>query len=212
MSSKTPEKKGRGGRLAFRLLMIVLISLFFGGAVYSVNARRVVGNAMPMPFGIGLSVVLSGSMEPTLSVNDLVLVREADSYQVDDIVVYQSGSDLIIHRIVALEGEAFVTQGDANNTPDEPIGRAAIKGKAAVVIPWLGLLVRLLQSTLGKIAVIVLAALLLGRSWSRERSEGDAELDQIKAEIRRLKALEEAGSGEAGAPSRRADSADDGQS
>ena len=193
MKTKAAEtKKGRAGRSFFRILMILLISLFFGAAVYSINARRVLRNAMPMPFGVGLSVILTGSMEPTLSVNDLVLVRAADSYQLDDIVVYQSGSDLIIHRIVGIEGDAYITQGDANNAPDEPLALSAIKGKAVASVPYLGFLVRLLQTTLGKLVIIVLAALLLGRSWRRERSEGDAELDQIKDEIRRLKALEEA--------------------
>ena len=189
---ESESKKGRGGRIVFRLLMILLISVFLGAAVYSVNARRVLHNAMPMPFGVGLSVVLSGSMEPTLSVNDLVVVRAADSYQTDDIIVYQSGSDLIIHRIVRIDGDAYITQGDANNTADEPIGLSAIKGKSVLVIPGVGLAVRLLQTTLGKLVVIVLAAVLLSRSRRKERAEGDAELDRIKDEIRRLKALEEA--------------------
>ena len=59
-------------KLLPRLLCYLLISLVLGGTAYSWNARRLAGNAMPMPFGVGLSVVLSGSMEPTLSVNDLI--------------------------------------------------------------------------------------------------------------------------------------------
>ena len=185
--------RSRAGRIFFRLLMILLISLFLGGAVYSVNARRVLGDAMPMPFGYGLSVVLSGSMEPALSVNDLVVVQAADSYEIGDIVVYQSGRSLIIHRIVDIEGEVCTPKGDANNTADEPIPLTAVKGRAIRTIPWLGLPVRLLQTTVGKIVIIALAVFLLSRSWHRERSEDDQELDQIKDEIRRLKAIEEAG-------------------
>lgn len=192
MKTDPTPKKGGGGRILFRVLMMLLISLFLGGAVYSVNARRILGDAMPMPFGYGLSVVLSGSMEPTLSVNDLVVVQAADSYEVDDIVVYQSGRSLIIHRIVDIEGEVFTAKGDANDTADEPIPLTAVKGKAVHVIPWLGLPVRLLQTTAGKIVIILLAAFLLSRSWRKERSEDEEELDQIKDEIRRLKALEEA--------------------
>ena len=41
--------------------------------VYLWNASSLAGNAMPMPFGFGMAVVLSGSMEPVLSVNDLLL-------------------------------------------------------------------------------------------------------------------------------------------
>ncbi len=189
---KTKAKpKGRARRITFRILLILLISLFFGGAIYSLNARRVLGNAMPMPFGVGLSVVLSGSMEPTLSVNDLVVVHAADDYELDDIVVYQSGSDLVIHRIIDVQDEVYILKGDANNSADEPVAPAAIKGKAIFSIPFVGLFIRLLQTTLGKIVVIALAVFLLNRSWRKERNEGDEELDQIKDEIRRLKALEE---------------------
>lgn len=188
------EKKPAGstkGRIVFRVLMIALISVFLGVTVYSINSRRVLHNAMPMPFGVGLSVILSGSMEPALSVNDLVVVRTADSYDLDDIVVYQSGSELIIHRIVAIQDGLYTTKGDANNAPDEPIDLSAIRGKEVLSIPYVGILVRMLQTTLGKLVVIALAAFFLSRSWRKERAEGDKELDQIKDEIRRLKALEE---------------------
>ena len=207
---KTKAKpKGRARRITFRILLILLISLFFGGAVYSLNARRVLGNAMPMPFGVGLSVVLSGSMEPTLSVNDLVVVHAADDYELDDIVVYQSGTDLVIHRIVDIQDEVYILKGDANNTADEPVPLSAIKGKEIFSIPYLGLFVRLLQTTVGKIVVIALAAFLLNRSWRKERSEGDEELDRIKDEIRRLKALEEeALAAQETAPSRQAQQQD----
>lgn len=191
MKTDSKAPRGRGKRTAFRILLIAIISLFFGATVYSINARRVVGNAMPMPFGVGLSVILSGSMEPTLSVNDLVVIKSADEYAVDDIIVYQSGNDLVIHRIIAMSEETLITQGDANNTPDEPVSISAVKGRMVASVPYVGALVRLLQTTLGKIVVIVLAAFLLTRSRQKERNEGDAELDQIKDEIRRLKALEE---------------------
>ena len=57
--------------------------------------------------GLAPYVVLSGSMEPTLSVDDLVIVRAAEDYAVGDVVVYQSGHSLVIHRIVAMSSEGF---------------------------------------------------------------------------------------------------------
>ena len=189
------RKKGRAGRLIFRGLMIVLISVILGGTLYSINARRLLGNAMPMPFGIGASIVLSGSMEPTLSVNDLIVVRASDEYAVGDVIVYQSGSNLIIHRIVRLDGDSIVTQGDANNVEDAPVSPAAVKGRLAFSVPAIGVLVRCMQSTPAALLLVVLIVCLLNRSWRREREADDRELDQIKEEIRRLreaKALPEA--------------------
>jgi signal peptidase len=192
MKTTDPDNKNRRtGRLIYRIVLIVLLSVFLGGSVYSLNARRVMRNALPMPFGVGASVVLSGSMEPTLSVNDLVIVRAAESYAEGDVVVYQSGSSLVIHRIVRVEDEYVVTKGDANNTEDDPVSLSAVKGRMAFAIPFLGLPVRLLQSTLGSVLVIVLIAALVSLSWRKERAEDDKKLDDIKEEIRRLKELED---------------------
>ncbi len=192
MKTTDPDNKNRRtGRLIYRIVLIVLLSVFLGGSVYSLNARRVMRNALPMPFGVGASVVLSGSMEPTLSVNDLVIVRAAESYAEGDVVVYQSGSSLVIHRIVRVEDEYVVTKGDANNTEDDPVSLSAVKGRMAFAIPFLCLPVRPLQITLGSVLVIVLIAALVSLSWRKERAEDDKKLDDIKEEIRRLKELED---------------------
>ena len=61
-----PRAKKKAGRLALRIVVIVLVSLILGGSVYTVNARRVLNNQMPMPFGLGSAVVLSDSMSPVL--------------------------------------------------------------------------------------------------------------------------------------------------
>ena len=191
MSPEPDQKKGKTGRLIYRIVLIVLLSVFLGSTVYTLNARRVMHNELPMPFGVGASVVLSGSMEPTLSVNDLVYIRAVDDYAVGDVVVYQSGRSLVIHRIVRIEEEYAVTQGDANNTEDDPVALTAIKGRMVFAIPFVGILVRFLQSVPGAVLVIALIALLMTLSRRRERTEDNKKIDEIKEEIRRLKQLEE---------------------
>ena len=167
--------------------MIALISIFVGGSLYSLNARRVFHNAMPMPFGVGASVVLSGSMEPSLSVNDLVIVVASERAEVGDVVVYQSGDSLIIHRVVKLGDGYIITRGDANNADDDAIPLSAVKGRLVFAVPFVGLLVRLLQTLPGTLAAIALSVFLMNRSWKKEREEDDKQLDELKKEIRRLK-------------------------
>ncbi len=191
------NKKSNPKKTILRYLVVALLALIIGINLYSFNATTLAGNQLPMPFGIGGAVVLSGSMEPTLSVNDLVIIREADSYQVGDIVVYQSGSSLVIHRIIRIEGDSFIAQGDANNAADSPVPLIYIKGKLAMAIPFAGAVTKLIKSLPGTLVLIAAAVLLLEASWRKEKSKDTEKQEAIKAEIRRLQAeLEETGKGE----------------
>ena len=170
-----------------RLLVLLVIGTVLGLRFYSWNARNLTGNAVPMPFGIGASVVLSGSMEPELSVDDLIFVKSADHYQVGDVVVFASGSSLVVHRIMELDGNTVITQGDANNTPDDPITLRDIKGKVVFDVPYVGVVVDFVKSTPGTLLILLAAAYLYWRSIQSERKEADNELDQLRKEIDELK-------------------------
>lgn len=171
----------------FRSVLLVFVATVIGINAYLWNARNLVGNTMPMPFGYGCAVILSGSMEPTLKVNDLVVIREAEAYAPGDIVVFQSGTDRIIHRIVSVEGEIALTRGDANSAADSPIYTSQIKGVLALRIPGLGALARMLKTPAGIVTVLALAVLLLEWSYRCERKEKDNTKEKIKEEIRRLR-------------------------
>lgn len=174
-----------------RRLVLAVLGLLLGVNVYLANARTLARNQLPMPFDTGIAVVLSGSMSPTLEVNDLIVVRKAADYAVGDIVVYQTPRDLIVHRIVAVEAEGFVTQGDANNTADLPIAAEAIQGKVVARIPGIGRLLSILRSPLGILSILALAIGLIELSFHRTKNADSRQLETIKEEIRRLKAQQE---------------------
>jgi signal peptidase len=184
-------KQGRGSGKNFlydlgRTLLLVLISLTLGVNVYLWNAKRLVGNALPTPFGYGISVVLSGSMEPTLSVHDLVLIRETPAVETGDVVVYQSENELIIHRVISVGEDTLITQGDANSSADEPISRSAVKGVLVASVPHVGILVLALKNPVVVILLLAAAFLLMELSYRKEKRSDDRELEEIKAEIHRL--------------------------
>lgn len=170
-----------------RVVILIVISLMLGLKLYNWNAKTLAGNEMPMPFGWGVSVVLSGSMEPALSVDDLVIVHEQDSYETEDIVVYQDGSSLVVHRIISIDGDEVITQGDANNVADDPISLSDIKGKTVANIPFAGAAVRFLKSSTGFVLILVAAILLFELPYMRERKKTTETQEKIKEEIRRLK-------------------------
>lgn len=169
-----------------RRLLLIAAGLVLGINVYQWNAKTLAGNAFPMPFGWGTAVVMSGSMEPTLSVNDLVVVRTAEDYAIGDIVVYESGRSLVIHRVVDIQDETVTLKGDANNVADDPISEIYLKGRLVLALPHVGGLMRIVKSLPGTIVLLGAAVLLLERSWRKEKNKDAETLDAIKAEIRAL--------------------------
>src|SRR3954469_17100440 len=57
------------------------------------------------------------SMEPRFHTGDLAILRSAPSYAVGDVVAYRSVSlkTVVMHRIVDMDGDRFVIQGDNND-------------------------------------------------------------------------------------------------
>ncbi len=169
-----------------RYLILGILAAIIGMNVFALNASRLAGNAVPMPFGFGASVVLSGSMEPALSVGDLLIVREQDDYGIGDIVVYQSGSTPVVHRITDISGETVTTRGDANNVHDEPFPISMVKGEVIAVIPFVGSLIWALKSPAGIVVTLAAAVLLVELSFRSGKAEKEEEKEKLKAEIRAL--------------------------
>lgn len=186
MRSKSKEKKLKA---PVRIALLVLVAVLIGISIYSINAARLSGNRFPMPLGFGASVVLSGSMEPTLSVGDLLIVVPTDELAVGDVVVYTSSGAAIVHRIIELdtEGGTVVTRGDANNASDDPIPITAVKGKVVCVIPVLGYAVEAIKTPVATILLIVLAIWLMEASFRQDRAREDGEREALIQEIERLR-------------------------
>ncbi len=187
MLMKEKAKKNKYSALIRRIALAVL-GILLGLNVYHANAQNLAGKSLPMPFGFGAAVVLSGSMEPTLSVNDVIFVRAKDCYNINDIVVYDSGREMIVHRITEHNGDTITTKGDANNASDEPISAEAVKGKVVFSIPYVGVAVKALRSPVGMIVILLTAVLLTEGSFRRKKESDENRLEEIKEEIRKLKA------------------------
>lgn len=185
---KKPEKPaGRKWKTILRRVLLIICGTIFGINVYLANARSLVGNQLPMPFGFGAAIVLSGSMEPTFAAGDLIIVKESETFAVDDIVVYQDGGSLVVHRVIAADGDTLTTQGDANNVADDPIPRDAVKGTVLFWIPYGGTVVSLIKSPIGTICLIAAAIALVEVPHRREKQRDDEERQKLIDEIRQLK-------------------------
>ena len=184
--TKTTRSMGKW-KTALRRVLLVLCGVILGVNVYQTNAAVVAGNQLPMPFGFGSAVVLSGSMEPTFSTGDLIVVEECETVALDDIVVYQLGASLVVHRVIAVDGEYITTQGDANNVADAPIQVSAVKGRVLFWIPMLGDVVTAIKSPIGTVALIAAAIALVEIPYLREKEKDNEQRQKLIDEIKRLK-------------------------
>ena len=80
-------------------------------------------------FGYSVFTVSTGSMEPTISQNDIVIVKKTNDIKVNDIVTYEKDGNYITHRVISMSDDTLVTKGDANNTNDISIPRTSLVGK-----------------------------------------------------------------------------------
>lgn len=170
-----------------RVLILIIAGSILGLNLYFTNAGVILGNQLPMPFGYGIANVLSGSMEPAFSKGTLLLVKDTQDIEKGDIVVYQSGRTLIVHRVRKINGSQVTTQGDANNTPDEPFDKTQIKGKVIGYIPFLGTLMAALKTPYALILIILCVIFLIEGTFHARKDADTRELEAIKEEIRRLK-------------------------
>lgn len=110
---------------------------------------------VPRMFGGDSLTVLSGSMEPTFSPGDIVVVKgltEAEvctETHVGSIVAFfpePNDPTLITHRIIGKTIGSFddgtacrlITQGDANSAADEPVSPTQVRGLYLYAVPSLG--------------------------------------------------------------------------
>lgn len=115
------------------------------------------------------------SMEPRFHSGDLVLVRSQSSYRVGEIVAYHSNvfHTLVLHRIIAREGDRYVFKGDNNNFVDfEHPAASQLIGALWLHIPGVGSDLDAIRSPL-LVGVLIAAAALLfsGASFARRRRE-----------------------------------------
>lgn len=151
----------RTGRIC-NLILTVLLVIFLSVNLYIIFSRLVTGNKQPTVFGYSAAVVMSGSMSGTIEVNDLVINRKEDVYEVGDVVTFDDGSALVTHRIVEKTKDGYITKGDANNGADgETITAEYIVGRVILVIPGIGLLIAYLKTTPGLVCLLIIGFLLI---------------------------------------------------
>ncbi|RLG74764.1 MAG: signal peptidase I [Thermoprotei archaeon] len=97
--------------------------------------------------GLRPLTIVSGSMQPTLNVGDIVFIAKTPISELSegDIIAYLGEQGVIVHRIheiIKHESKNFIlTKGDANKEPDAvPVDEKSIIGKVVLTVPKIGML------------------------------------------------------------------------
>ena len=118
-------------------------------------------------FGVKPYVVLSGSMEPKIQTGSLCFINtkvKFDSIKEDDVIAFKlEDGTMVTHRVIEITDEGFLrTKGDANESRDEiKTTKDNYVGKNLFSIPKIGYVVRLIQTTTGKIVFGTFIVLLI---------------------------------------------------
>jgi signal peptidase I len=117
-------------------------------------------------------IVRSGSMSPTIPTGSIVFYKKVDAakVKVGDVIVFDKPgqtNEKVTHRVYKVAsgqtGRYAVTKGDANGTPDDwRVPLAGTGWVSAFHVPRAGYALVYLQSTLARLLLLVIPAILLG--------------------------------------------------
>lgn len=144
---------------AWEIISTVLVVLVVACAVFLMGSRII---------GYRVFTVISGSMEPTYSVGDLIYVKneKPQNITVGDPITFVLNEDLVVatHRVVRIDAENqyFYTKGDANEMEDSsPVHFNNVVGVPVFSIPYLGYVSDYIQNPPGMYIAIAAGAVLV---------------------------------------------------
>lgn len=186
------------------ILCVILIPMLAMNVTLIVKSY-VNPDSVPSINGYAPMIVLTDSMYPQIKSGDLIITKsiDADDVAVKDVITFYdpaSKTDAVVtHRVMEItevEGAlAFITQGDANNAPDEmPVPAENLIGVYQMRIPAMGSVAMFMQTTPGLIVCVVVPLLLLiGYDILRRKAFEKAskqDTDALLAELEALKAAQ----------------------
>ena len=121
-----------------KILLIFLIIVL----VNELHSKYIKQEPIIKVFGKAFLIVTTGSMEPTIFPEELIIISEKEKYNIGDIVTYlDEDGFMITHRIIELNSDTFISKGDGNNLKDEVCKISRIQGKVVFHSKSLGFFV-----------------------------------------------------------------------
>ena len=172
------------------IVILILVGILFLAYYIDVTKNSKTGNWKPPLYGA--YVIISSSMEPTIHVQDAIVIKREEEYKIGDVCTYLSKDPryfgiMITHRIIGTDidengNKVYVFKGDANYSADQmAVSVNQIYGKVVMRIPKIGYIQYFLSSAYGWIIAIVVPCVgiitfdiikLITNSKSKRRRRG----------------------------------------
>lgn len=157
---------------------------------------KVQGNP-PTLFGHQMYFIQTGSMSPYLEPGDVIISKKYDGGELvagkdGDVVTYygdvRGKTDMITHRVIEVNGDTVVTQGDFNNTADSPITKNDIEAVMVYKTVAIDKIYKIISTTWGfwlfiftPIALLIISEIVsLVKELKREKEEADGNEEEIE--------------------------------
>lgn len=163
----------------WNVISTIIVVIFVLCAVFLMGSRVM---------GYRVFNVISGSMEPTYSVGDLIYVKKVNvnDIKVGTPITFVLNEDLVVatHRVVKVDAQNqhFYTKGDANEAADStPVHFNNVLGVPKFSIPYLGYVSDFIQNppgmyiTVGVGVVLILAVFLPDMLGKKKKEEEEKE-------------------------------------
>lgn len=169
------------------IILNVLIILFIINLILSFEENTHI-------LGIYMFNIVSESMEPTLKINDVVVVKKCEITQLQksDIITFQQDGRTISHRILDITKEKniikFRTKGDNNEIPDSDlVPESQVYGKVLFSIKKIGKIISYIQNIRGLINVVFFVIIVYILVSLRDKQKNTRKMKRKKYEIKKIR-------------------------
>lgn len=154
------NKRKENVKIAKKVIEIIAIILIYNIILIALSSANKI--SVVNILGYKSYIIKTNSMEPTISINDVVITKKVKKEKIKkgDVITFLQDGEVITHRITQIEDNGnYTTKGDNNNIEDTfKITYENIEGKHILTIPYLGKIVQALDN---KIVFLIITLIIL---------------------------------------------------
>lgn len=172
--------------IIFSVLTGILLLFTFIFLIKGIKANK--EQKIPEMFGYKYSTVPTGSMLPVIQIGDLIIIKNVDYDLIEreDIIVFRDENlgINIVHRVIRIEEDGLVTQGDNNDVEDDGHVTAELfEGKVVKIIPKVGNLVLSYRKLIFAAVIIVFVFIIITEVINIIKTVNDSRREKLEEEL-----------------------------